>query len=201
MSLARSLSSRRVVAATIFLALATVASACGFETTISSSGRPALNYNFASSEPLRVAIIDETGGSDWTPAINSALETYRLATPHLAFRTSESGANIVIHVRRYNDAQPPEMSGYTFAQGMGGFAAVYDADGYACNFPPSDLPLGCSGEIARADIYLNDIIPAGPDIESRRLRLVLHELGHAFGLERHAPDLEVAQLAQRYGWE
>jgi hypothetical protein len=77
---------------------------------------------------------------------------------------------------------------------------VYDAEGNACNFPPSPLPLNCSGRVARADIYLNDIIPAGADIEERRHRLVLHELGHAFGLTRHSPDLGIGQLAQRYGW-
>ena len=66
-------------------------------------------------------------------------------------------------------------------------------------YSPS-VPVGCSGEIARAEIYLNDIIPPGADIEARRLRLILHELGHALGLTRHSPDMGIAQLAQRYGW-
>ena len=88
---------------------------------------------------------------------------------------------------RYNDRQPPELRGYIFPFGAGGFATVYDADGLACNYPPSTLPVNCSGEIAQADIYLNDIIPDGPDIDARRNRLILHEMGHAMGLERHAP--------------
>jgi hypothetical protein len=98
------------------------------------------------------------------------------------------------------DADPPELQGYRFQPGVGGFAAVYDADGKACNFPPSPLPVNCSGEIARADIYLNDAIPEGPDIDARRLRLVLHELGHAMGLTRHSPALGIEMLAARYGW-
>jgi hypothetical protein len=30
---------------------------------------------------------------------------------------------------------------------------------------------------------------------------MLHELGHALGLTRHSPDLNIEQLAQRYGWK
>ena len=30
---------------------------------------------------------------------------------------------------------------------------------------------------------------------------MLHELGHAFGLTRHSPDLDILDLAQRYGWK
>jgi hypothetical protein len=92
------------------------------------------------------------------------------------------------------------LKGYLFPAGAGGFAAVYDVNGVACNFPPSPVPVGCTGEIATADVYLNDIIPPGADIEARRERLVLHEIGHALGLTRHSPDLGIAQLAQRYGW-
>ena len=92
------------------------------------------------------------------------------------------------------------MQGYNFPPGAGGFATVYDAAGLACNFPPSPLPLNCSGEIARSDIYLNDIIPAGPEVEARRGRLIVHEMGHAMGLTRHNPDLGIDQLASRYGW-
>jgi hypothetical protein len=92
------------------------------------------------------------------------------------------------------------VPGYAFEPGVGGFAAVYDAAGVACNFPPAAVPVGCSGEITTVDIYLNDIIPPGADIEARRDRLILHELGHGLGLTRHSPDLDVAQLAARYGW-
>ena len=92
------------------------------------------------------------------------------------------------------------IQGYLFQPGVGGFAAVYDSLGVACNFPPSRLPLNCSGEIASADIYLNDVIPSGDDIEARRERLLLHELGHALGLTRHSPDSGASELARRYGW-
>jgi hypothetical protein len=181
----------------VVLAFATLATACG---VIPFGGRPALNYAYGSNEPLRIAIIDETGGADWSPAIEAAARTYGGAASRLAFQRSAGGANIVMTFHRYVDAQPPELQGYTFPPGAGGFATVYDADGLACNFPPSPMPLNCGGEIARSDIYLNDIIPAGTDIERRRERLILHEMGHAMGLERHAPDLDVAELAARYGW-
>lgn len=162
---------------------------------------PAAGYAWGSAEPLRVAIVDETGGNDWSPSIDAAVELYAAGTPMLAMQRDSSGAHIVITIRRYRDDAPPAISGYRFQPGVGGFAAVYDTGGAACNFPPSPLPLNCSGAIARADIYLNDIIPAGPDIDARRLRLILHEMGHAFGLTRHSPDLGIAQLAQRYGWD
>jgi hypothetical protein len=92
------------------------------------------------------------------------------------------------------------LQGYLFPAGAGGFAAVYDVNGAACNFPPSPLPPGCTGEIARVTIYLNDVIPPGSDIEARRLRLILHEMGHGMGLTRHSPDLGLRDLALRYGW-
>jgi len=188
---------RSLAALLAALAFAAVAAGCG---AIGFVDRPAYGYEWGSSAPLRVAVIDETGGTDWSPAVDAAVATYGAATPHLAFQRETDGANIVITVRRYDDAHPPELSGYIFPMGAGGFAAVYDADGLACNYPPSSLPLNCSGEIARADIYLNDIIPPGPDIEARRERLLLHEIGHALGLTRHSPDLDVGSLVQRYGW-
>ena len=144
-------------------------------------------------------VVDETGGS-WDYAIQSAIGSYAQAAPMLSFQQDADGANIVATLRLYTDSAPPVMPGYTFQPGVGGFAAVYDTEGRACNYPPSTLPLNCSGEIARADIYLNAELPPGADLDARRTRLVLHELGHAMGLTRHSPDLGVAQLAQRYGW-
>ena len=188
----------RACAITAVVLAAVLATACG---AIPFSGRPALDYEFGSTEPLRIAIIDDTGGTDWAPAIDAAVEQYGEAAPRIEFQRKIDGANIVMTFHRYNDRQPPELRGYNFPAGAGGFATVYDADGLACNYPPSTLPVNCSGEIAQADIYLNDIIPDGPDIDARRNRLILHEMGHAMGLERHAPTLNVGQLAQRYGWD
>jgi hypothetical protein len=145
-------------------------------------------------------VIDETGGGEWSPAVERATATYDAASAYLAFQRGAEGAHIVVTVRRYDDGAPPQLSGYAVQGGVGGFAAVYDRNGLACNFPPSTLPLNCSGEIARAEIYLNDIIPPGADIKARRDRLILHELGHALGLTRHSPDLGLALLARRYGW-
>jgi hypothetical protein len=172
-------------------------SACG---AIAFERQPAAGYTYGSGAPLVVAVVDETGGTDWSPAIERSLRAYAAAAPNLRFQPGPDAAHIVITVRRYSDDAPPALRGYVFLRGVGGFAAVYDEAGTACNFPPSPLPLSCTGEIASAEIYLNDIIPAGADIEARRDRLVLHELGHALGLTRHSPDLGVAQLSGRYGW-
>lgn len=199
MHLRPSLSLRNACAAASLIIVAAVAMGCG---VIPFTAKPALNYTYGSNAPLRIAIIDETGGNgDWSPAIDAAIHTYGAATPHLIFQHNIDGANIVMTFHRYTDSQPPELQGYNFPPGAGGFATVYDADGTACNFPPSPLPMTCSGEIARSDIYLNDIIPAGQDLEGRRERLILHETGHALGLVRHAPDTGVEQLASRYGWD
>lgn len=188
----------RACALASLLGFAALTAGCGI---IPASGQPALNYNYGSGEALRIAIVDDTGGHDWSPAIDASVKAYAATDPHLAFRSSIESANIVMTFRRYRDAQPPELPGYVFPPGAGGFATVYDADGLACNYPPSPLPVACSGEIARADIYLNDIIPAGPDVEARRERLILHEMGHAMGLTRHNPDLDTPALAARYGWD
>jgi hypothetical protein len=188
----------RLAALAVLPALAAASAACG---ALPFEQQPAAGYAYGSDAPLRVAIIDETGGNDWSPAVKAGIATYSDATPYLRFQAQPAGANIVVHVRRYDDGHPPEIKGYVFPFGAGGFATVYDEAGLACNYPPSPLPLNCSGEIADATIYLNDIIPDGPDIEARRERLVLHELGHAMGLTRHSPDLDIAELAQRYGWE
>jgi hypothetical protein len=188
---------RRAAAILALFALAAFATSCG---ALRFDRQPAAGYDYASAAPLRVAVIDETGGNDWTPALHAALDAYAAATPYLAFQSRPDGANIVVHVRRYDDQHPPELKGYVFPIGAGGFATVYDSDGLACNYPPSTLPLNCSGEIAEATIYLNDIIPDGVDIEARRQRLILHELGHAMGLTRHSPDLDITDLAERYGW-
>jgi hypothetical protein len=164
------------------------------------TARPAAGYVYGSDAPLRIAIIDETAGNDWSPAIEASAQTYAGASGYLQFQRNIDGANIVLTFRRYSDTQPPELQGYSFPPGAGGFATVYDTDGLACNFPPSPLPMNCSGEIARSDIYLNDIIPGGADIERRRERLIVHEMGHAMGLTRHNPDLGIDELTSRYGW-
>ena len=188
----------RALAFVAIVAVAVMATSCG---ALPFVQEPALGYAYGSDAPLHIAIIDETGGNDWTPALGVAMGTYANASPYLEFQQTTDGANIVVHVRRYDDEHPPEIKGYIFPFGAGGFATVYDENGLACNYPPSPLPLNCSGEIAEATIYLNDIIPQGPDIEARRERLILHEMGHAMGLTRHAPDLDIDELAQRYGWD
>jgi hypothetical protein len=189
---------RRTVFPLLALALLALSMmACG---VIPFNERPAAGYLYGSGAPLRVAVVDQTGGADWAPAIDAAVAAYGSASPYLQFQRDPAGANIVITVRRYLDSTPPDLTGYAFPAGAGGFAAVYDANGAACNFPPSPLPVGCTGEIATVDVYLNDIIPAGTDIEARRERLLLHEFGHAMGLTRHAPTLDIDQLASRYGW-
>ena len=181
----------------VFAILGMATAACG---VIPFTERPAAGYVYGSGAPLRVAVIDATGGTDWSGAIDASVATYGSASPNLRFQRDAAGANIAITIRRYSDRTPPEIRGYLFPAGAGGFAAVYDAQGAACNFPPSPLPVGCTGEIASADVYVNDIIPAGSDIEARRQRLVLHEIGHSLGLTRHSPDLGIDQLADRYGW-
>ncbi len=192
--------------ALLALSIAVLVAAAGCIASIAAQGDPASGYVRGSGAPLRVAVIDETGGdsygpsADWSPALQWSLATYAAATPYLQFQDSATGANIVVRVRRYRDSAPPVLPGYLFQPGDGGFATVYDAAGTACNFPPATVPEGCTGEITTAYIYLNDIIPPGADIEARRRNLILHELGHALGLTRHSPDLDIAALAQRYGW-
>lgn len=162
---------------------------------------PANGYVYGSGQPLHVAIVDETG-PEWTPALEYSLREYETgAGGMLRFQRSTEGAHIKVVLRTYSDANPPTIEGYDFPQGAGGFATVYDAEGLACNYPPSSLPLNCSGEITNVTIWLNLAIPDGSDIEARRRRLILHELGHAFGLTRHSPALDIAALAQRYGWD
>ena len=183
----------------ILLALASAALFSGCVPIIPFAQQPADGYAYGSGAPLRVAVIDDASG-EWSQAIDAALRTYSDATPYLQFQATTAGANIVIDVRDYTDTNPPVVPGYLYPWGVGGFAAVYDAGGAACNYPPATVPVNCNGEIARAEIYLNDAILPGSDIEARRERLVLHELGHALGLTRHSPDLDIAQLAARYGW-
>jgi len=190
---------RRALAPVLLLLclIAITAAGCG---AIPFEERPASAYVYGSGSPLRVAVVDETVGDDWAPAIARAVRRYDEGSRWLEFTDTATGAHIVVTMRRYSDTAPPALQGYVFQTAVGGFAAVYDADGSACNFPPSALPLGCSGEIARAEVYLNDIIPPGDDIEARRERLIVHELGHALGLTRHSAELGIEQLARRYGW-
>jgi hypothetical protein len=162
--------------------------------------RPAAGYQYGSPAPLRIAVIDNTGSDEWSAAVQTGARTYADASAYLRFDASPAEANIVITVRRYTDDAPPVLAGYRFQPGVAAFVAVYDTDGRACNFPPSPLPLNCSGEIARGDVYLNDAIRPGDDIAERRLRLVLHEFGHAMGLTRHSSSLSVDELEQRFGW-
>lgn len=181
-----------------FVLLGALIAGCG---TLPFTERPAAGYTHGSGAQLRVAIVDQTGGgAAWTPSIARGVATYAGATPQLHFQGDVASAHIVLTFRRYTDADPPALEGYVFPPGAGGFAAVYDVNRTACNYPPTPLPMGCTGEIAHADIYLNDAIPPGSDIEARRLRLILHEMGHALGLTRHSPDLGLADLAVRYGW-
>lgn len=175
---------------------AAIFTACG---VIPFTGQPAAGYVYGSGVPLRIAVTDGAS-ADWTQAIETAVATYGDATPYLQFQTAAQGANIVITIRDYSDAQPPAVPGYLYPWGAGGFTAVYDVNGAACNYPPATVPVNCNGEIATANVYLNDAIPPGTDIEARRERLVLHEMGHALGLTRHSPELDIAQLAGRYGW-
>jgi hypothetical protein len=188
---------RRAYAALSLVSLVVASYGCG---AIPFTERPASGYVYGSQAQLRVAIIDETGSAAWGEAINRGARTYAEASPHLNFDAQPPQANIVITVRRYTDATPPVLVGYRFEPGVAAFVAVYDAEGRACNFPPSPLPLNCSGEIARGDVYLNDSILPGDDIAERRLRLVLHEFGHAMGLTRHSSSLSVDYLEARYGW-
>jgi hypothetical protein len=181
----------------VLCTLALAAAACG---ALPFTGQPAAHYVYGSDAQLRIAVTDATNADGWSPAIDASLATYGAGSDHLLFQRDAAGANVVITVRDYSDSAPPDLQGYLFPLNAGGFAAVYDAAGAACNFPPSPLPLNCTGEIASGDIYLNNVIPAGSDIEARRQRLILHELGHALGLTRHSPDLGIDQLALRYGW-
>lgn len=192
----RRISAPRALGLLMSCLLAPAALACG---TLPFASAPAATYTHGSGQPLRIAIVDEAGG-DWSPMLVGAVMRYREAAPMLAFQRDPAGANIVVTVRAYNDAAPPALDGYTFQAGVGGFAAVYDAAGIACNYPPSPLPQNCSGEIARAYVYVNDDMPAGADISARRHRLLMHELGHAMGLTRHTADPGADQLAERYGW-
>jgi hypothetical protein len=191
------ISYRRSCAALILLAFAAIGWGCG---AITFAERPAAGYVYASGAPLRIALIDETGSADWGAAIDSGASTYATAAPQIAFVDDPANAHIIVTARSYTDGQPPSLAGYAFQPGVAAFVAVYDVEGRACNFPPSPLPLNCSGEIARGDVYLNDAIRPGDDVAERRVRLVLHELGHAMGLTRHSASLDVGYLERRYGW-
>ncbi len=188
----------RVIALAVSISIVITAAGCG---SIGFNQAPANGYVWGSQQPLRIAVINQAG-PEWSSSLQSSLRQYEEgAGGNLQFQNTPDGANIVITVKTYTDTAPPDLEGYDFPQGAGGFATVYDAQGLACNYPPSTLPLNCSGEITRTEIWLNLAIPAGSDIEARRGRLLLHELGHAMGLTRHAPTLDIGMLEQRYGWE
>lgn len=187
----------RACAALSLVILAAASYGCG---ALPFNERPAAGYQYGSQTPLRIAIIDNTGSADWSAAVETGARTYAESSPYLQFDAAPAEANIVITVRRYTDDAPPVLAGYRFQPGVAAFVAVYDTEGRACNFPPSPLPLNCSGEIARGDVYLNDAIRPGDDIADRRVRLVLHEFGHAMGLTRHSSSLSIDQLDQRFGW-
>jgi len=185
------------------IALAAVAplllftAACG---SIGFDDQPAHGYEWGSGEPLRIAVVNEAP-AQWSPALETAMQVYRDGTGgRVQFQSQIQGAHIVITVKEYSDSSPPQLRGYDFPRGAGGFATVYDAQGIACNYPPSTLPLTCSGEITTAQVWLNSAIPSGSDIEARRIRLIIHELGHSMGLTRHAPTIDASALGQRYGW-
>ena len=185
------------LAAAVLIPAAVLASGCG---AIPFTGQPASGYVYGSGQPLRVAIIDESG-PEWTAALETALASYaEAAQGNLRFQRTATGANIIITVKAYTDTAPPELKGYDFPMGAGGFATIYDAQGIACNYPPSPLPLNCSGEITTTEIWLNTNMPTTGDLAARRVRLIQHELGHTMGLTRHSPDLDVSALSQRYGW-
>jgi predicted Zn-dependent protease len=188
---------RRTLAAIVLIAASAGSLACG---ALPFTDRPAAGYAYGSGQPLVVAVTDATGDPVWRTAIEAAESRYTQAAPPLQFQDSAAGANIVVTVRTYRDTSPPELRGYTFQPGVAAFVAVYDANGKACNFPPSPLPLNCNGEIARGDVYVNAAMRPGDDIEERRVRLLLHEFGHAMGLTRHSSSLNEDQLAARYGW-
>jgi hypothetical protein len=92
-------------------AFAAASMACG---VIPFVEQPAAGYVYSSGAPLRVAVVDDAGGPDWSPAIDAAVATYGAASPHLRFQRDAAGANIVITVRRYVDSAPPELKGYLF---------------------------------------------------------------------------------------
>lgn len=184
----------RSIAATLAV-IALVSSACGF---IGYAARPAAGYETGSETPLRIAVSDETADGRWSTAIDGAITSWSDATPRLAFQRDVEGANIVMRFYDYSDDAPPVVAGYVFPPGAGAFAAVRDARGVACNFPPSPLPESCDGEIAGADIYFNAAAAgATPDDRSALAR---HEIGHALGLTRHSADIDAASLYARYGW-
>jgi hypothetical protein len=187
----------RIAAASVLVILSAISIGCG---ALPFGERPAAGYVWGSGTPLVISVADATGDRAWGPAIDEAEARYTAAAPTLRFQDATAGAHIVITVRTYRDASPPELTGYTFQPGVVAFAAVYDTEGNACNFPPSPLPMGCSGELARADVYVQAQLRPGDDIDERRVRLLLHEFGHAMGLTRHSSSLEEGQLAQRYGW-
>jgi hypothetical protein len=177
--------------------LAVFAAGCG---AIPFEQQPAHDYAYGTGAPLRVAVIDEAGGP-WSAPLAHAMQTYAsAASPYLQFQSTTAGAHIVITVKAYTDGEPPQLEGYDFPQGAGGFATIYDAEGAACNYPPSPLPLNCTGEITTAQIWLNEAIPTGGDMDARRTRLITHELGHSLGLTRHSAELDIFALRQRYGW-
>jgi hypothetical protein len=135
-------------------------------------------YAYGSGESLHVAVIDETQGA-WLPAIMEAARIYGAAARLLQFQWT-TPAHITVMTHRYvREGALPSFPGSAILR-----------DAWAVTHR-----MHYAGEIQGCDVYLNDAAPP-----SNRVDLLLHELGHALGLERHSADLGIAQLARRYGW-
>ena len=134
-----------------------------------------------------VAIVDVRLPLHDAPAVIAAVQTYAAGAPELAFQDGTDGANIVVTVRRYDDAHPPELPGYVFPPGAGGFAAVYDASGAAlsrrCSYliegstPPARL-----WTLYAADRSLRMIPPNGRRKSALQSLAILRNVDNSFSI-------------------